>query len=105
MTPEAWAFFSANSVALIGVLGAQLKARSDVKRALTLSERTKNAADTAAKSAQAAEANTANVSNGFASTVLGKLERIQQSQQKTEEGFRKHLQWHLENDGRGDKRR
>ena len=105
MSPEAWAFFSAISVALIGVLGAQLKARSDVKRAIDLSERTKSAADKASQSAQKAEANTANVSNGFASAVLGKLERIEQSQQATEQGFRKHLEWHLENDGRGDKKR
>lgn len=102
MSPEAWAFFTAISVALIGVLGAQLKARSDVKKAMALSERTKSAADKAAQSAQTAAANTTNVSNGFASSVLGKLARIEQSQQETAKAFRKHLQWHLEHEERGD---
>lgn len=100
MRPEAWAFFSAITVALIGVLGTQLKSRSDVKRVTALSERTKDAATKAAESANAAKANTANVSNGFASAVLGRLDRIHAQQLKTDEALRKHLEWHLDQRGK-----
>lgn len=96
LPPEGWAFLSAICVALIGVLGAQLKARSDVKRVKTLSERTKSAADKAAESASAAQANTVNISNGFASRVLGRLDSIYREQQAQGAALREHLQWHLE---------
>lgn len=92
----AWAFFSAISIALIGILAQQLKARSDAKQQKALLEVAKSEAEKANQSATQAEANTANLSNGFANTVLGKLERIQQSQQNTEKAVREHLQWHLD---------
>ena len=99
----AWAFFSAISLALIGVLAQQLKARSDIKQQNALIEaakseaqKAKNEAQKAGESASQAEANTANLSNGFASSVLAKLGRIEQLQQDSEKAIREHLKWHLD---------
>jgi hypothetical protein len=93
-----WAFLSAITLAVLAIIGQQLKAKSDLRQLREQSEMAQSEATKAHKSAEKAQANTANISNGFASSVLGKLERIELSQQKTEEGFRNHLQWHLEND-------
>lgn len=93
-----WAFLSAITLAVLAIIGQQLKARSDFKQLKMQSEVAQSEARKAHESAEKAQTNTANLSNGFASKVLGKLERIHQSQQATEEAFRKHLQWHLEND-------
>lgn len=93
-----WAFLTAIISIALTILGTQLKARSDFKQLREQTELAKNAAQKANASASQAQANTANVSNGFASAVLGKLERIEQSQQSAEEALRKHLQWHLDND-------
>lgn len=93
-----WAFLSAITLAVLAIIGQQLKAKSDLRQLREQSELAQSEAKKAHQSAEKAQANTQSISNGFASSVLGKLERIEQSQQTTEESFRKHLQWHLEND-------
>lgn len=99
----AWAFFSAISLALVGVLAQQLKARSDLKQLKATSERVENEAIKAHESATAAQENTTNVSNGFARRMDNKLDRVIESVEDTrdalrttEEALRKHLEWHLE---------
>lgn len=98
-----WAFFTAISLAVIAVLGQQLKARSDMRQLKATSERVENEAIKAHESAAQATSNTQNVSNGFVSRVDRKLDRIQETAdttnlalRKTEEALRKHLEWHLE---------
>jgi hypothetical protein len=97
-----WAFFSALSLALIGVLAQQLKARSDLKQLKATSERVESEAIQAHESAATAQSNTQNVSNGFARRVDTKLDNIQSSindtnnaLRKTEEALRAHIEWHL----------
>lgn len=99
----AWAFFSAISLALIAVLGQQLKARSDARVAKDQLERVEHETVKASESASKAVANTANVSNGFARRMDTKLDRVIESLQATnnalqkqEEAFRAHLEWHLD---------
>jgi len=98
----AWAFFSAISLALIAVLGQQLKARSDAKANKETLERVENEAIKAHESASQAQENTTNVSNGFARRMDAKLDRLIDSiqatnnaLQKQEEAHRAHLEWHL----------
>lgn len=103
----AWAFFSAISLALIGVLAQQLKSRSDLKQLKASSERVENEAVQARESADKAQENTTNVSNGFANRVDRKLDGIivalqatNESLRKQEEAHRAHLEWHLEREGK-----
>jgi len=94
-----WAFFTAISLALIGVLAQQLKARFDLKAA-------RNEASKAHESAQAAQKNTASISNGFAGRVDRKLDDIGSAQESllslvasVDERLSHHLEWHLEKEG------
>lgn len=96
MSPEAWAFFSANSIALMTLIAQQLRLRRG-------QERVEHDASKAAESAIAAEANTTNVSNGFVGRMDRKLDRItdtvedvRKTQRKTDQALREHLEWHLE---------
>lgn len=98
-----WAFFTALSLALIGVLAQQLKSRSDLKQLKATSERVENEAIKAHESASQAQENTTNVSNGFARRVDSKLDGIAETVQatndalrETEKALREHLRWHLE---------
>lgn len=85
----AWAFFTAITLASIGILAQQLKAHSDLK---ALKEQLKATRDEAKKAVE----NTANTSNGFANTVQTSLRRIEENQSKMNDAFREHLEWHLE---------
>lgn len=98
----AWAFFTAMTLALLGIIGQQLSARSQLRQLKADSEATRNDASKASASATAAQANTNNVSNGFVARMDTKLDRIQDTQQATNEDIRKvstalnrHLEWHL----------
>jgi len=97
-----WSFLTAISLALIGVLAQQLKARSDLKQIKAQAETATDEASKARQSASKAEANTINVSNGFVSRMDRKLDSITASQQtlieaqrKTDHALREHLEWHL----------
>lgn len=90
-----WAFLSVLVTAAFTTLGVLLKAKSDAHYARIEAKKAGDEAQKANESATQAQTNTANLSNGFASSVLGKLDRIHQSQQETEKALREHLQWHL----------
>lgn len=99
----AWAFFSAISLALIAVLGQQLKARSDAKANREALERVERGTVQAVESATAAQENTTNVSNGFVGRMDRKLDRItdtvedtRKALRETEQALREHLEWHLD---------
>lgn len=99
----AWAFFTGISLALIGLIAQQLKARSDLKQLKATSERVEDEAIKAHESAAKAQTNTTNVSNGFVGRmdknfdrVLNAIEEIRRAQGKTEEALREHIEWHLE---------
>jgi|SRR4051812_2044104 len=91
-----WAFFTGLSLAVLAIIGQQLKSRSDAKLLKAQMDVAQSEATKAHKSAKEAQANTANISNGFASSVLAKLERIHESQQETDKALREHLGWHLD---------
>lgn len=102
-----WAFLTGISLAVLAIISQQLKAKSDLKQMKMHSEVAQNEASKAHKSAAEAQQNTASIANGFASRVLGKLERIHETQQETDKAIRsiarsqrEHLQWHLERDDR-----
>lgn len=102
-TGPAWAFFTAMSLALVGVLAQQLKARSDLKQLKATSERVEDEAIKAHESAAQAQENTTNVSNGFVGRMDRKFDRlfdavqeIRRSQTETEKALREHIEWHLE---------
>ncbi len=85
----ALAFFTA----LFSMVGWLLKIVHDDKKE---TRDAKRAAIQAAESAKTVEANTKNVSNGFASGVLGKLQRIEDKVDDVATAQREHLEWHLE---------
>lgn len=78
--------------ALTGLLGIVIKGvfdtRAETKRATTEAQQ-------ANKSAIKARENTQNVSNGFASTVLGRLESIDEKTDDLHRALRSHLEWHV----------
>jgi hypothetical protein len=88
-----WAFFTAISLALIGVLGQQIAARHEAKAA---KHEASKANENAAKAAQ----NTTNISNGFVGRMDRKLDCLQQSADETQKALREHLAWHLEKEGK-----
>ena len=92
----AWAFFSAISLAILGLIAQQLKAHSDLKQIKAQGEAAKNEATKAHESAEKAQANTINVSNGFVGRMDKKLDDILASQRSTDKALREHLEWHLE---------
>lgn len=69
MSPEAWSFFSANTLALIGIISEQLKARRKARVTVTDVQR-------ASVHAKQAAANTRNISNGFAKGVRDDLSNL-----------------------------
>lgn len=90
-TAPAWAFFTAITLALIGVIAQQIAARRAANEA-------KIEAAKAASNAQQAKDNTAPLANGFASRIDFKLDAIRDEQAQTNGALRKHLEWHLDND-------
>ncbi len=86
-----WTFFTAISLALIGVLSAQIAAKREAKE-------TKKEAIKANENASQARENTVNISNGFVARIDSKLDRIQAQQVQTNRSLQKHLEWHLDND-------
>jgi len=87
----AWAFFTAITLALIGVYSQQIAARREAKA-------TKQEAAQANENETIAKENTTNISNGFVDRVDFKLDDIRKAQSETNNALRKHLEWHLEND-------
>jgi Tfp pilus assembly protein PilV len=85
-----WAFLTAISVGLIGVIAQQIAAKRQAREA-------KEQATLAAENAKAAQLNTNNVSNGFVGRVDRKLDSIQADVTETNKALRKHLEWHMEN--------
>ncbi len=81
--------------ALFGMVGWLIKVRQDEKKEIRDAKR---AAEVTAESVETIVQNTKNVGNGFASRVLGKLERIYEKVDALEEAHTKHLEWHLERD-------
>lgn len=103
----AWAFFTAISLGIIGILAQQLKAFSDVKQLKAQSEAVRSEASKAHKSAAAAEENTKNVSNGFVDRMDSKLDILTGSQEalfslvtSVDDRLSHHLQWHIEQEGK-----
>lgn len=91
----AWAFFTAITIALIGVLQQQLKQREETKRIREELRGAAKAANQASESAAQAQENTKNVSNGFANRVDRKLDAIAESQDELGKALRDHFEWHL----------
>lgn len=85
-----WAFFTAISLGIIGLIAQQLAAKKAANEA-------KIEASKSAESAATAAANTSNISNGFAGKVDRKLDRIIREQDSLSNAFREHLEWHLNN--------
>jgi hypothetical protein len=85
-----WAFFTAITLAILGIIGQQVSAKRAANEA-------KIEAAKAAKNSRQASENTANLSNGFAGNVDSKLNRILGKQDDMERAFREHLEWHLDN--------
>lgn len=83
-----WAFLTAITVALLGVIAQQISAKRAANEA-------KMEAAKAAKNSQKAQENTAGISNGFAGSVGRKLDRIITNQDSLETAFRDHLEWHV----------
>jgi hypothetical protein len=96
----AWAFFTAITLAIIGVLAQQLKAHSDLKQLKAQAETIQHEASKANESAIQARENTVNLSNGFVSRMDRKLDSIQATANETSEALRDHLAWHLEKEGK-----
>lgn len=103
----AWAFFTAITLGIIGIIGQQLKARSDMKQLKLQTGEAKSEASKAHQSAVKAQENTASVSNGFAHRMDTKLDEIAGSQEallslvtSVDDRLSNHLQWHLEQEGK-----
>ena len=99
----AWAFFTAISLGIIGILAQQLKAYSDIKQLKAQSEAARSEASKAHQSAAQAEENTKNVSNGFVNRMDTKLDGLASSQEalfsivtSVDDRLSQHLHWHLE---------
>lgn len=86
-----WAFLTAISLALIGVLAQQIAAR--IKARETKDELTRTA-----EAAKQAQENTVNISNGFVGRIDRKLDQIHSEAAETNKALRKHLEWHLDNE-------
>jgi len=84
-----WAFFTAISLALIGVIAQQIAAKRAANDA-------KIEAAKAAQNSEKAQKNTENLANGFASSVGRKLDKILTEQSELAKAFREHLEWHLD---------
>lgn len=84
-----WAFLSAISLALIGVLAQQMQLKAQARAA-------KDEASKANESATKAQENTVNIGNGFVGRVDRKLDGILEAQRATDRALREHIEWHLE---------
>src|SRR5215471_18048356 len=99
----AWAFFTAITIGIIGLIAQQLKARSDLKAIRAQTGDAKYEASKAHQSAVTAAKNTTNVGNGFAGRMDRKLDEIAGGQEAlfslvtaVDQRLSQHLQWHLE---------
>jgi gas vesicle protein len=95
-----WAFFTALIGGVIALLSAQIKAKNDASQLREEIRKTR-------ESTEKAEKNTRNVSNGFAGRVDSNFETLISAQEKTTDNlgklqaaFQKHLEWHLEKEGK-----
>lgn len=84
-----WAFFTAISIGILGIIGQQISSKRAASDA-------KVEASKAAKNAQKAQENTAGISNGFAGRMDRKLDSISAEQIRQGNAIRKHLEWHLQ---------
>lgn len=89
----AWAFFTAITLALIGILQQVITTKREARQAKVIASETHKCAEEAAS-------NTVNVSNGFTSRMDRKLDTIHVMVQETNDALRKHLEWHLEREGK-----
>lgn len=103
----AWAFFTAITIGIIGVIAQQLKARSDLKAIKAQTGEAKVEASKAHQSATTAATNTKNVGNGFAGRMDRKLDEIAGGQEallslvtSVDDRLSQHLQWHLEQESK-----
>jgi hypothetical protein len=87
-----WAFLSAISLGILGIIGQQLTSRRNVSSKL---DEAKDKAGKAAKDAATAAKNTSSISNGFAGRMDSKLDSIIAEQDRQGDALRKHLEWHL----------
>lgn len=92
----AWAFFTAITLAVLGILGQQLSQKAALKRLEIEAKAAKSEASKAAKSTETVIENTASISNGFAGKVVARLDAIIAEQDRQGDAIRKHLEWHLE---------
>lgn len=92
----ALAFFSVMVPLLIVIAGGIFKLMSQQKEAKNAAGTAADKADIAATNSKAAALNTRSLSNGFAGNVVEKLDRIIERQDRFDESFQKHLQWHLD---------
>lgn len=84
----ALAFFTALFAMLTPVLVQVFKNKTAVRNL-------RDAVDTAAESAEAAKENTASVSNGFTSRLDRRFDSLDKKQDRLNELFQSHLEWHL----------
>lgn len=96
----AWAFFTAITLAVLGILAQQLTARSRLKELAANTKEAKSEATEARKSAETVAENTQAISNGFANRVDAKLSHIIEEQDRQGDALRKHLEWHLEREAK-----
>jgi uncharacterized protein HemX len=95
-----WAFLTTIAAGVIVIIRQQLSARSELRNA-------REEVAKARESAEKAQQNTRNVSNGFAGRVDSNFETLITAQQNTthqlgklQTAFQKHLEWHLEKEGK-----
>lgn len=82
-------------VALCGVFVALCGVWTEAIRSRRRAGEAKASADKTKKSIDLVVSNTKPVSNGFAQSVLDRLERIEATQRRFEDGLLSHLEYHL----------
>jgi hypothetical protein len=83
-----WAFLTAITVGIMGIIAQQIAARRAAIEAKTEARK-------AAFNSAEANRNTTNLSNGFAADVNAKLNDIIHRQERLDENLNKHIEWHL----------
>lgn len=82
-----WAFLSVITAGILTLIGQAISAKRAANDA-------KSKAEEASESATKAASNTEALSNGFASAVLGQLQKANAKLDRLAERFNDHLDWH-----------
>ncbi len=95
-----FAFFTALLTLVAMLIRMVSENRKETRNTREAVDNASQAALEAKESAEQTVANTRNVSNGFARNVLDELRKLNAGQEKLAASFTKHLEWHLEQEGK-----